>query len=84
MVEVKPQKVKLLITGNVNGEVTKLYQVVDNIQSKKGKFDALLCVGKFFPPTSDVSISFSSDKGVFGAIGTARVQERSPVESERA
>lgn len=31
MVENKLQKVKLLITGNVNGEVTKLYQVVDNI-----------------------------------------------------
>ena len=37
MVEaVNRKKVKLLITGNVNGEVAKLYQLVDNIQSKKG------------------------------------------------
>ena len=46
-----PKKVKLLITGNVNGETAKLYQLVDNIQSKKGNFDALLCVGKFLPPS---------------------------------
>ena len=49
----KASKVKLLITGNVNGEINKLYQLVDNIQSKKGKFGALLCVGKFLPPTGD-------------------------------
>ena len=39
MVEAKElavKKVKLLITGNVNGEVSKLYQLVNNIQSKKG------------------------------------------------
>ena len=55
MVEATPSKVKLLITGNVNGEVTKLYQLVDNIQPKKGQFDALFCVGKFMPPVADVS-----------------------------
>ena len=55
MVETTSNKVKLLITGNVNGEMTKLYQLVDNIQSKKGNFDALLCVGKFFPPIAEVS-----------------------------
>ena len=38
MVEVEKtvKKVKLLITGNVNGEIAKLYQLVNNIQSKKG------------------------------------------------
>ena len=41
----------MLVVGNVNGEITKLFQLVDNIQSKKGKFDLLFCVGKFFPPT---------------------------------
>ena len=28
---VQAKKVKLLITGNVNGEIAKLYQLVDNI-----------------------------------------------------
>ena len=50
MVEgVKHKKVKLLVVGNVQGEIVKLNQLVQNIQSKKGKFDLLLCVGKFFP-----------------------------------
>ena len=53
MVEKKSAKIKLLITGNVLGEISKLYQLVDNIQSKKGQFDALLCVGKFLPPNAD-------------------------------
>ena len=51
MVEaVKHTKVKLLVVGNVQGEVTKLNQLAQNIQTKKGKFDLMLCVGKFFPP----------------------------------
>lgn len=44
-----------IVVGNVNGEVKKLYQLIDSIQSKKGKFDALFCVGKFFPPTPKVT-----------------------------
>ena len=39
-----------MVVGNVNGEVKKLYSLIDSIQSKKGKFDALFCVGRFFPP----------------------------------
>ena len=31
MVEKKSAKIKLLITGNVLGEISKLYQLVDNI-----------------------------------------------------
>ena len=30
------KKVKLLIAGNVNGEIQKLYQLASNIQAKKG------------------------------------------------
>jgi len=41
-----------IVVGNVNGEVKKLYSLIDSIQSKKGKFDALFCVGRFFPPDS--------------------------------
>jgi hypothetical protein len=36
--------------GNVNGDVKKLNQLAESVQKQKGKFDALLCVGKFFPP----------------------------------
>eukprot|EP00347_Sterkiella_histriomuscorum_P005571 403356100 len=39
-----------IVVGNVNGEVKKLYSLIDQIQSKKGKFDLLICVGKFFAP----------------------------------
>ena len=45
----KHSKVKLLVVGNVQGEIVKLTQLVKNIQSKKGDFDLLLCAGKFFP-----------------------------------
>ncbi|TNV85145.1 hypothetical protein FGO68_gene10308 [Halteria grandinella] len=42
-----------IVVGNVNGEVKKLYSLIESIQSKKGKFDALFCAGRFFPPKSE-------------------------------
>jgi hypothetical protein len=47
------QKVKILIVGSVNGSITKLFDLVDNIQAKKGKFDILFCTGNFFPLATD-------------------------------
>ena len=55
-----PKKVKILITGSVNGCFKKLFSVVDNIQSKKGKFDLLLCTGNFFAGSGDVKEMESS------------------------
>ena len=46
-------KVKILITGSVNGCFKKLYSIVENIQAKKGKFDMLLCTGNFFASSAD-------------------------------
>ena len=48
-----------IVVGNVNGDIKKLYATIEQIQSKRGKFDALFCVGRFFPPKSEVwSTSF--------------------------
>ena len=47
------KKVKILITGSVNGCFKKLFSIVDNIQSKKGNFDLLLCTGNFFASSKD-------------------------------
>ena len=49
MVETSTGKVKILLVGNVDGQVEKLSALVDNIQSKKGKFDVCFCTGKFLP-----------------------------------
>jgi len=48
-----------MVVGNVNGEIKGLYSLIDKIQAKNGKFDLLLCVGKFFHNSEDVSCSLS-------------------------
>ncbi len=50
------------MVGNVNGEIKKLYSVIDSIQDKKGKFDTLFCVGKFFPPKPEVGYMILNEK----------------------
>ena len=55
------KKVKLLVSGNLNGEIKKLNQIVEKIQSTKGEFDALFSVGKFFPPSVAEMKDFHKD-----------------------
>ena len=47
--ESKEEKLKILIVGDINGDVANLFDFVENIQSKKGLFDVLFCVGNFLP-----------------------------------
>nr|XP_022339809.1 CWF19-like protein 1 [Crassostrea virginica] len=39
---------KLLVSGDVEGHLDKLFNRVNSIQKKSGLFDLLLCVGEFF------------------------------------
>jgi hypothetical protein len=41
-----PQRV--LVVGDVNGEIAQLYKRVESIVKKTGAFDALLVAGSFF------------------------------------
>lgn len=40
---------RVLICGDVNGKLEKLYHDVSRLQEKHGSFDFLLCCGKFLP-----------------------------------
>jgi len=40
---------RVLICGDVNGKLEKLYHDVSRLQEKHGQFDFLLCCGKFLP-----------------------------------
>lgn len=39
---------KILVSGDVEGNFHQLFKRVDSIQKKSGNFDLLLCVGEFF------------------------------------
>ncbi|CAG5131123.1 unnamed protein product, partial [Candidula unifasciata] len=41
---------KILVSGDVEGNFGQLYKRVESIQKKSGNFDLLLCVGDFFSP----------------------------------
>ncbi|XP_077449775.1 CWF19-like protein 1 [Stigmatopora argus] len=47
------QAVKVLVCGDVAGELKALFQRVKSIQKKTGNFDLLLCVGEFFADTPE-------------------------------
>jgi len=40
---------RVLICGDVNGKLDKLYGDVRKLQDKHGAFDFLLCTGRFLP-----------------------------------
>jgi len=44
--------------GNIDGQLEKVAGLTENIQNKKGKFDVLLCVGRFLPPSPEYLESF--------------------------
>ncbi|XP_077565675.1 CWF19-like protein 1 [Stigmatopora nigra] len=47
------QAVKVLVCGDVAGELNALFKRVESIQKKTGNFDLLLCVGEFFAATPE-------------------------------
>ncbi|XP_061182668.1 CWF19-like protein 1 [Saccostrea echinata] len=48
----KPKALKILVSGDVEGNFDKLFGRVNAIQKKSGSFDLLLCVGEFFGKTN--------------------------------
>jgi hypothetical protein len=44
---------RILLCGDVNGHLHALYKRVLAVNKSNGPFDALLCVGQFFPRTPD-------------------------------
>ncbi|XP_036363456.1 CWF19-like protein 1 isoform X2 [Octopus sinensis] len=46
--EMENKQLKLLVSGDVEGNFKTLFSRVANIQKKNGPFDLLLCVGDFF------------------------------------
>ena len=45
----KGKTIKVLLAGDVNGKFDALFKRVSSVNSSNGPFDALLCVGSFFP-----------------------------------
>jgi hypothetical protein len=48
------------VCGSVDGKIDKLFKKVNSVQSKSGKFDALLCAGSFFGQDGSVDASWES------------------------
>ncbi|GFY98454.1 CwfJ-like family protein [Actinidia rufa] len=44
---------RLLLCGDVLGHLNQLFKRVSSVNKSTGPFDALLCVGQFFPDSSD-------------------------------
>ena len=41
---------KILVSGDVEGNISALFKRVEAVNSKAGPFEMLLCVGSFFGP----------------------------------
>lgn len=48
-----PPAPRILLAGDVLGRLNQLYKRVSTITKTTGPFDAMFCVGQFFPDTSD-------------------------------
>ena len=44
--------VKLMVCGDVGGNLDELFKKVEAVQKKSGVFDMLLCVGEVIPTAS--------------------------------
>ncbi|XP_022147642.1 zinc finger CCCH domain-containing protein 64 isoform X2 [Momordica charantia] len=44
---------RILLCGDVSGRLNQLYKRVVSVNKSAGPFDALLCVGQFFPDSTD-------------------------------
>ena len=49
--------VKILVAGDVKGKFKEVFDRVRTVNKKSGPFHLLLCVGDFFPPTFDESLT---------------------------
>lgn len=45
--------VKVLLSGDVNGNFSSLLNRVANVNKLNGPFDVLLCTGNFLPPAGE-------------------------------
>nr|GMC65427.1 zinc finger CCCH domain-containing protein 64 isoform X1 [Ipomoea batatas] len=50
---------RILLCGDVAGRLNQLFKRVSSVNKAAGPFDALLCVGQFFPETADVLEEFN-------------------------
>ncbi|KAL5572475.1 hypothetical protein UlMin_022072, partial [Ulmus minor] len=44
---------RILLCGDVSGRLNQLFKRVASVNKSAGPFDALLCVGQFFPDSAD-------------------------------
>ncbi|KAL8136514.1 hypothetical protein V2J09_002515 [Rumex salicifolius] len=51
---------RILLCGDVLGRLTQLFKRVSSVNKSAGPFDALLCVGQFFPDSADQLDEFTS------------------------
>ncbi|KAM7259794.1 hypothetical protein ACFE04_015535 [Oxalis oulophora] len=74
---------RILLSGDVTGRLNQLFKRVQSVNKSAGPFDALLCVGQFFPNSPDqlselmdyiegrstvpISTYFTGDYGLFAA-----------------
>ncbi|KAF7143656.1 hypothetical protein RHSIM_Rhsim05G0020500 [Rhododendron simsii] len=50
---------RILLCGDVLGRLNQLFKRVSSVNKSAGPFDALLCVGQFFPDSSDLLEEFT-------------------------
>ncbi|XXG46025.1 hypothetical protein AAC387_Pa02g0966 [Persea americana] len=50
---------RILLCGDVLGRLNQLFKRVSSVNKSAGPFDALFCVGQFFPDSSDLLDEFS-------------------------
>lgn len=51
---------RILLCGDVNGRLNQLFKRVSSVNKSAGPFDALLCVGQFFPDSPDQLDEFTA------------------------
>lgn len=49
-----------LVCGDVEGNFSKFYSRIDNVNKKSGPFDYLFCVGNFFGNSDEELLPFKS------------------------
>ena len=49
---------KVLVSGDVDGNISALFKRVEAVNSKAGPFEMLLCVGSFFGPVTITNVGY--------------------------
>ncbi|KAH3727587.1 CWF19-like protein 1 isoform X2 [Dreissena polymorpha] len=55
-------QLRILVSGDVEGQFDQLFSRVNNIQKKSGTFDMLICVGEFFGEKNNEWEAYASGK----------------------